>query len=253
MKCKKASIATDKPIILIIGLVVLVIILSFIFLFDPDKVFAFFPDFSSANEDVDADIGNIDYYLSESAYIGVEFLDFKERSEEELLEEMDYGENVLKKCFCGKDCENYAMWIVKYSKENDIPDPLLLLSIMMQESSCKKDASSGSSFGLMQVNLVHCGNYGLPEDKEECKKILLENPEQNIRVGARILRDSYNIYHKGKVFSNACTKEYQKVFYNDWKAAIRGYNGWGCDKNYPQQDKYVEEVVAKYNLLYNIK
>ncbi len=105
-----------------------------------------------------------------------------------------------KKCNCGEDCDSYASMVVKSASENEIPNPLLLLSIMMQESTCVSQASSGSSIGLMQINLLHCGKYGLPSDKEECKNKLIEDVQLNIDVGTKILKDSYNTYKTGKIF-----------------------------------------------------
>ena len=132
-------------------------------------------------------------------------------------------------CNCGDSCGSYAEWIVKYSKDNKIVDPLLMAGLMVQESRCNSSEASGSSVGLMQINLDHCGNFDLPDEKTACKNELINNPEKNIQVGAQILEDSYNFYGiKGKQFSDACTEEYQQKTYFGWEAALRGYNGWGC-------------------------
>jgi hypothetical protein len=154
-------------------------------------------------------------------------------------------------CECGDNCEEYARAIEKSSLENGIPNSLLLLSLMMQESDCISSAFSGSSTGLMQINLIHCGNYGLPLDKIECKKQLIENTELNIEVGAKILKEYYNTYGEGKLF-NGCSN--LGITYTGWDAALRGYNGWGCGKDsngnpYVAQDKYVDEVNERYEIL----
>jgi len=161
---------------------------------------------------------------------------------------------INRRCDCGSSCNNYASWMADSSSKNGIPDPILLLSLMMQESDCTQSAFSGSSVGLMQINLIHCGKYGLPSDKTECKKQLLENPQLNIEVGTEILKETYNLYKNGKVF-NGCTN--RGITYTDWDAAIRGYNGWGCGKDsngnpFTAQDNYVEEVNQRYNLLKKI-
>jgi hypothetical protein len=142
-------------------------------------------------------------------------------------------------CNCGDNCNNYASWIADSSSKNGISDQILLLSLMMQESDCVSTAFSGSSVGLMQINLANCGSYGLVSDKTNCKKQLLENPQLNIEVGAEILKEKYNTYKNGKVF-NGCSN--RGITYTEWDAALRGYNGWGCNPSFTSQDNYVEEV-----------
>ena len=161
------------------------------------------------------------------------------------------NEIVKRKCNCGDNCDSYASMAVKSSSENEIPDPILLLSLMMQESTCTSAAYSGSSVGLMQINLIHCGNYGLPSNKEECSKKLIEDVQLNVDVGAKILKESYNAYKDGKLFQG-CSKK--NVIYYGWEAALRGYNGWGCGKDavghvFYSQDNYVEEVMDRYEKL----
>jgi len=161
---------------------------------------------------------------------------------------------VDRKCNCGNDCASYAKIVVDSSSENGISDPLLLLSLMMQESTCERKSFSGSSVGLMQINLIHCGEYGLPADKEECKKTLLEDSQLNIDIGTKILKASYDAYKDGKIFQG-CSE--RNVVYYQWEAALRGYNGWGCGKDtsgnlFYSQDNYVEEVMARYERLKDV-
>jgi hypothetical protein len=151
-----------------------------------------------------------------------------------------------KKCNCGYECDIYADNILKYSSENGI-EPMLVLALIMQESiSCKKDSESDSSAGLMQINLIHCGNYGLPENKNECKKILLTDMSKNIEVGTKMLKEFYEQFKDGKDYTR-CSGSV--VHYAGWEAALRRYNGWGCNKNYPAQDTYVEDVIERYETL----
>jgi len=161
---------------------------------------------------------------------------------------------VNRKCNCGSNCNNYASWMADSSSKNGISDPILLLSLMMQESDCTQNAFSGSSVGLMQINLANCGSYGLPSNLDDCKKQLLENPQLNIEVASKILKEKYDTYKNGKVF-NGCSN--RGITYTDWDAAIRGYNGWGCGKDsngnpFTAQDNYVEEVNQRYNSLKKI-
>jgi len=158
---------------------------------------------------------------------------------------------VNRRCNCGNDCNAYASMVVNASSENGIPDSIFLLSLMMQESTCVRKAFSGSSVGLMQINLIHCGEYGLPANEEECKKKLLDNAQLNINVGAKILKKSYDSYKDGKVFQG-CSE--RNITYYEWEAALRGYNGWGCGKDasgnvFYGQDSYVEDVIGRYEKL----
>jgi hypothetical protein len=154
-------------------------------------------------------------------------------------------------CNCGTNCEEYASLIEKSSMDNGIPDSLTLLSLMMQESDCVSTASSGSSVGLMQINLANCGSYGLPSDKTECKKQLTDNVELNIGVGAKILKEKYDVYKNGKIF-NGCSN--RGITYSGWDAALRGYNGWGCGYDssgnpLTSQDSYVEDINQRFETL----
>jgi hypothetical protein len=147
------------------------------------------------------------------------------------------------KCYCGNNCGDYAKWIMDASQaeyvsgKQNIPDELLLLAIMIQETSCKSIESSGGDMGLMQINAkVHCGTNGLPSDITTCKSTLLNNNEKNIDVGAQILRSAYS--SSSRIFSCGIVDE----TYSKWEYALRGYNGWGCTGD----NNYVEDVKAKY-------
>ena len=155
-------------------------------------------------------------------------------------------------CQCGSNCNEYAQWIIDAAASNGIPDELLLLAIMIQESSCRSIASSnGEDVGLMQINLnSNCGNYGLSSTRSTCNSTLF-NEETNIHVGANVLRDKYNAYKGGKVYTCG---SFSKT-YLGWEAAIRGYNGWGCpttltdDLSMGLSTDYVGQVAYKYNQL----
>ena len=161
-------------------------------------------------------------------------------------------------CNCGLECESYGNYIENAADKNGVSD-LLLLSIMMQESLCKKDKCSSTdlekaSCGLMQINLKHCGKFGLPADRAECKNVLITDTEKNVEIGAKILKENYDADNGGKIFSDACTPEYQKKTYYGGDAALRGYNGWGCGKDkdgneITDQDFYVDYVNGIYGEL----
>ncbi len=156
-------------------------------------------------------------------------------------------DNPLKnrRLLCADRCFEYAQLIEKYAIQYGI-DPFLFFSLMMQESQGKISADSGSSVGLMQINLDNCGSYGLPQEKDNCEIILKTNPEKNIEVGAKILTEKYLESKDGRIFQG-CTN--RNIRYVEWAAALRGYNGWGCNSDNPEQDSFVEEVIERQGML----
>ncbi len=140
-----------------------------------------------------------------------------------------------RRCSCGEECVNYAKYIFEASTNNKIDDALILLAIMIQESSCENWKCNEKGYcGLMQIS-GKINNY--------------MDAKTNIDEGAKELREKYEIYKDGKTFAGACSEEYKTKYYSGWNAALRGYNGWGCNPNYPNQDFYVEEVLFIYNKL----
>ncbi len=148
-----------------------------------------------------------------------------------------------RQCLCGADCDNYANWILRYSTEQNV-DPLIAFSLLLQESGCISTAQSDSSSGLMQITCsIWKGKYGLSTDVETCKEYLKSNPEENIRIGISILRANYDSYANGKTFKS-CGRG--NIDYSGWDAALRAYNGWGCNSAYPDQDYFVDHVNNLY-------
>ena len=148
---------------------------------------------------------------------------------------------INRRCSCGTSCSDYASWIVEYSKEYGIPDPLLPLSIMMQESSCTQEPSQGSL----------CNAYGYCGLMQISKSVSgYDDPETNIREGIKLLREKYDTYKNGHS-AEGCFRTLQ---YSGWKAAVRGYVGWGCpdtdnDNVKREHDNYVEMVMLRYGEL----
>lgn len=173
-----------------------------------------------------------------------ELVKIEEKSKRNVLLAMNYAkENTVhdRKCFCGDRCEEYAGWIVKYSMKYEIVDPLLSLSLMMQESSCKRTADNGIACGLMQIRY---------DDKSQEYKSKCFDPEENIKEGMKILKGKYDRFPEGRKFECDGRSE----IYEGWYAAIRGYNGWGCTKEMEEgkdegQLWFVEKVFKKYRLI----
>ncbi len=181
-----------------------------------------------------------------------------ERDAQEVLEAINYANSrggvQMRTCQCGTSCSDYASWVVKYSEQYNIPDPLLPLSMMMQESGCKQQPVSGGNFcnslgycGLMQISSSVPG---------------YSDPEINIREGIKLLREKYDSY-SGGMKADGCLKT---LDYSGWAAAVRGYVGWGCAKSWrdeydanpgneanvavmKEHDNYVESVMSRYEEL----
>ncbi|MBU2612830.1 MAG: transglycosylase SLT domain-containing protein, partial [Nanoarchaeota archaeon] len=147
-------------------------------------------------------------------------------------------------------CANYARVIVeaaqKYSTKNYVIDPLLLVAIMQQESHCGNlsDTYTASCPGVMQICFYEiCNSLNIP-NKDYFRSPNTVN--KNIGCGTEILAKYYEQYSKNGAEFKGCNKN---VIYYGWEAAIRAYNGLGCNPKYPKQDDYVENVVNIYQNL----
>lgn len=161
-----------------------------------------------------------------------------------------------------RECDRYStvvLNVVSGTATASVPDPLLVMSVMMQESSCNAEAvgsgaSSNPSYGLMQITEgtfnTHCKDVsGIARDFDSIKGS--GNTRNNIACGAKILKDKYNEFKAGKEYT--CHSS-GKVKYFEWAAALRGYNGWNtlCVNNQGEvvgEPNYVEEVIEKYESL----
>jgi len=129
----------------------------------------------------------------------------------------------------------------------------------LKECSFDNLITSGSSFGIMQINYQdkhqafvnslsarYCGKDANGND------IKINNYDCNVKVGMAVLKDKYDRFNKGcsgiSGISTACNtcKSNMAPFkkYSDYQgveAALRGYNGWGCGTN--ADAGYVEKVL----------
>jgi len=143
-----------------------------------------------------------------------------------------------RKCLCGDSCGDYAKWIVEYSNEYGNPDPLLILSLAMQEGNCNypkcKEDGAQWSCGLMQVNK----NYFDSKNGDPASS------EDGIKIGIQFLyEEKYNLV---KDLNLNCYDHK-----SNWEKAVHAYNGWGCDNLWYIQDvkKRYEELEKEYNNL----
>jgi len=169
--------------------------------------------------------------------------------------------NVVRNKDIPSNCYNYYFNINKYAKENKI-DPILLLSVMIQESSCDSNSrSKEGSYGLMQLQKKTFGEVCSKLGNFRDIKLGETNAEKNIECGAMILKKKYNDFGEGVKKSWAyinnnkfesivdnCIISYPKYRnYDTWDAALRAYNGWGCGEG--ADTDYVEKVMAIYDKL----
>jgi len=161
-------------------------------------------------------------------------------------------------------CISYLLLATKYSLEQGVP-PHLVLAVMMQESNCNYYLISPSkAYGLMQITEKsfneHCKGKLDSEEPDSFGRLNdKEYREYNIECGVQILKDKYDEYGEGiyKSWSynnnadfrnlvDSCVEKYSKYEdYRGWRAALRGYNGWGCGSG--ANVDYVEEVWKRYN------
>ncbi|MFH1889699.1 MAG: transglycosylase SLT domain-containing protein [Nanoarchaeota archaeon] len=163
------------------------------------------------------------------------------------------------------NCAKFYNEVYSAAKKYSVSDPLLLFALMRQESSCNPNAGASvdsSSFGLMQINKIHCGRYGLPANVNDCMEKLNSDAEVNINVGAQILAEGYksgslsyscNAFKSEKQNEPAVNKKYSA-----WDAALRRYNGVGCagyrssgTEIFADHD-FVEKIMGFYSQLYEI-
>lgn len=199
-----------------------------------------------------ADCGSSNIFLSECCCSGNEI--------EEPVKNLD---DVLKENGWSR-CGQYMDDIKKYSDLEGIDDWRRVLAIMIQESGCQYDAVSGSgSYGLMQIEGgsfedICADRLSSGNDDFVSMRINSDKTEQNIECGVKILKKKYNDYDQGVLdswawktapsqggFGNevrACieTTEVKYSEYENWEAAERGYNGWGCGAG--ADVDYVEKV-----------
>ena len=136
---------------------------------------------------------------------------------------------------------------------------------MIQESSCDSSSSSSSeSYGLMQVSL---GPYNQFCSGKLTRDVSFEfikgssGNDGNIECGIRILNGKYSEFGGGvynswsyknsasfKNLVDSCVGNYPEYAdYRGGDAALRGYNGWGCDPRAGADVNFVDNVLSHYN------
>ena len=123
--------------------------------------------------------------------------------------------------------------------------------------------TSGTSYGIMQIK------YNTEKTRAEVNQLIekhcavknIADYDCNVKVGAAILKIKYDIFKNGcketSEYKSGDIKKYPTLInacnsctstidgtpyssYTGYKAAVRGYNGWGCDSRFDRG--YFEKV-----------
>ena len=129
--------------------------------------------------------------------------------------------------------------LLKTAGEEFAVDSALLKAIMAAESGFNPDAiSPRGAIGLMQVMPATAERYGLRGDRHKTVEEKLADPETNIRLGARYLRDLQRLFPDQQHLVLAS--------YNAGEGAVQQYNN--TIPPYPETRNYVQLVTQIYQL-----
>lgn len=129
--------------------------------------------------------------------------------------------------------------LLKLASDEFAVDSTLLKAIMAAESGFDPEAvSPKGAIGLMQVMPATAERYGLQGDKSRSIEQKLADPETNIRLGARYLRDLRRMFpHQ---------QELVLASYNAGEGAVQQYGNQ--IPPYPETRNYVQLVTQIYQL-----
>jgi hypothetical protein len=165
----------------------------------------------------------------------------------------------------GSQCSQYAGQVYDSAIKYGI-DPLLLASVMKQESNCNVDANSKTdAVGLMQIiswatdlngNDVSCKSK-IPGVNSKSDLEGPNNVGKNIECGALILSTKYKLYGQASsrssfekdVKESCLDSNYRSKYlsYQEWDAALRAYNTLDCDSKADLD--FVENINSIYSPL----
>jgi soluble lytic murein transglycosylase-like protein len=134
--------------------------------------------------------------------------------------------------------KRYEPMLVQAAQDFSI-DLALLKAVMAAESRFNPAAvSPKGAIGLMQVMPATAERYGLFGDKMQTTAQKLSDPETNIRLGARYLRDLQKLF--------PARLELMLASYNAGEAAVQKYNNQ--IPPYPETQNYVQIVTQFYQM-----
>jgi len=129
--------------------------------------------------------------------------------------------------------------LLKVASNEFAVEAALLKAVMAAESGFNPGAiSPKGAIGLMQVMPATAERYGLQGDKNKTIEQKLSDPETNIRLGARYLRDLH------RMFPNQ--QDLVLASYNAGEGAVQQYKNQVPP--YPETRNYVQLVTQIYQL-----
>jgi soluble lytic murein transglycosylase len=151
----------------------------------------------------------------------------------------------------------YADLFSRYSALNGLSDALAL-SLAKAESSFRADVKShAGAIGLMQMMPATARQTAGYKGKKVFNPLLLTDPEYNIRLGTRHLRDLLDQYHQDTIYTLAAYNAGAGAV-NRWRKAFGDLPRDEFVENIPYQETrdYVKKIVASmavYRSLYRIQ
>jgi soluble lytic murein transglycosylase-like protein len=134
--------------------------------------------------------------------------------------------------------KRYEQLLMQASQDFSV-DLALLKAVMAAESRFNPAAvSRKGAIGLMQVMPATAARYGLVGDKTQTTAQKLSDPETNIRLGARYLRDLQKMF--------PTRLELMLASYNAGEGAVQKYNNQ--IPPYPETQNYVQIVTQFYQM-----
>ena len=144
--------------------------------------------------------------------------------------------------------QDYAEYVEKYAKENNI-DPLLVYAIIKAESNFDdKAVSNKGATGLMQLMENTAKEVAINEFDEEVTEDSLCDPETNIRLGVKYFADLMEIFQEEAVALAA---------YNAGMGTVQGWIDEGIIKAdgsdienipYKETNMYVRKILKDYDI-----
>ena len=155
-----------------------------------------------------------------------------------------YGDDLVF-CNCGNFCEDLAEEIFSGVSEETGLDPILFLSLIMQESKCNPLAKNSGTSAVGMTQIVPdtyketCSSFSYVDHSDLAS---LDNLDAQISCGIEVLVSKATPSYintstnklKESLVKRYCSNEglqERYLSYEGWVAALRAYNGLGCSIN----------------------
>ncbi|MFO1310619.1 MAG: lytic transglycosylase domain-containing protein [Burkholderiales bacterium] len=126
--------------------------------------------------------------------------------------------------------------ITRHAKANELPVPLVKAMIAAESGYEPAAVSTKGALGLMQVMPDTAMRYGIADDGKRTLADKLFDPETNVRVGTRYLKDLLRLFGNDLELALAA--------YNAGEAAVQRYDN--RIPPFPETQEYVKLVTQLY-------